>query len=345
MKTSEGFPELINKFHDDYLRFYRSDQCIVCGTTLSKDNIAFFSKVWTDDMSRQISIFNCGSCGLGYSHPFLSKSEEEALYQDYPQHYIFQNILENKTDIFQKTIYLAEKYTNRIFFSSNNILLKKFLSCFLFQRLFQTYPIYFDFSNKNPNILDIGCGDGYFLDKAKKAGWDCYGTEYNDTLIQRLASQGITARKNVEDYIGKKQFDVIRINHVLEHLDDPNKTLGIVYKLLKDNGSLIIGLPNFNTIAKIFKKFYALHLPYHRHHYGRKSLEILLKKHGFKIVYYKTKSTGEFATSTFRKYKIQKFKPFFRICDILASVIFDLFNRGDCIELYAAKAEVKESLT
>lgn len=337
MRKDITLSEMIARFRDDYLKIYGTDRCIICNSVLSEENATFFSKVWCDDLSSRVSIFNCKSCGLGYSYPFLSKDQEKILYQNYPQHYIFQNILEDKVDLFQKTIYWIESPLSWIFFSSSNIILKKFFSCFLFQRLFQAYPIFFDFNSKNLRILDIGCGDGYFLDKAKKAGWDCYGTEYNDHLIQRLALRGITASKDLEEYLGKKQFDVIRINHVLEHLEDPNETLHVAYQLLKDKGNLIIGLPNFNTAAKIFKEFFALHLPYHRHHYTKQSINILLKKKGFKVVYYKTKSTSAFVSSLFRKYKIAKGKKFLRIMDILVSVIFDLFNYGDCIEIYAQK--------
>lgn len=212
MKNNCAVSELIGRFRDDYLKFYGTDRCIICDSVLSEENITYFSKVWCDDLTSKVYIFNCKSCGLGYSYPFLTKDQEKILYQNYPQHYIFQNILDNKADLFQKMIYWIESPLSWIFFSRNKIMLKKFLSCFLFQRLFQTYPIYFDSNNKNISILDVGCGDGYFLDKAKKAGWDCYGTEYNDQLIQRLVLKGIAACENLEEYVGKKQFDVIRIN-------------------------------------------------------------------------------------------------------------------------------------
>lgn len=329
--------ELKNKFHEDYFKFYGKDSCIICGCALSAKNTTFFSKVWSDDLSSQISIFNCKCCGLGYSYPFLSKHQEGLLYQNYPQHHILENILDKKVDIFQRAIYSIESSLSWIFFSTKPVFLKKFLSSFLFQRLFQTYPIYTGFNNKHPSILDIGCGDGNFLAKAKKAGWDCYGTEYSDGLIQRLAARGITACKDVADFIGKKQFDVIRMNHVLEHLDDPNTTLEVVYKLLNDTGSLIIGAPNFNTEAKIFKEFYALHLPYHRHHYTKQSITTLLKENRFNIVHYKTKSTGTLTRSLFRKYKLERLGVFVRISDVLVSVIFDLLNYGDSIEVYAEK--------
>ena len=36
------------------------------------------------------------------------------------------------------------------------------------------------------NILDIGCGDGYFLEAAKNRGWNVYGTEFTDEAIEIL---------------------------------------------------------------------------------------------------------------------------------------------------------------
>src|SRR4051812_49141965 len=44
---------------------------------------------------------------------------------------------------------------------------------------------------KTNNILDIGFGDGYLLEVAKRKGWNVYGTEYSEKLASKGASKGI----------------------------------------------------------------------------------------------------------------------------------------------------------
>jgi len=330
---------MITDFYNDFKKFYQTEKCVACDSIVI-GNSYFFSKVWTDDFSRKMSIYICNHCGFAYSYPFIDNSEEMNLYQDYPSHHTHEDILENKVDLFQKVRLFFESHIVKIFFRGRKFWMRKILSCFLFQRMFQAYPIFCN--SKNPKLLDIGCGDGAFLMLVKRYSWDCYGTEYHDNLIKRLKIKGIEAKKNLEDFIGKQQFDIIRMSHVLEHLNDPNKTLEIIYKLLKNDGILIIGVPNFTTISKAFREHYALHLPYHRYHFSELNIKILLNRHGFKTIYYKTKSIGVFSASLIRKYKKFRLSLALRIIDIFFSIILDIFNYGDCIEIYARKNKLTD---
>src|SRR5262245_45946753 len=49
----------------------------------------------------------------------------------------------------------------------------------------------FDSYRKNNRILDVGCGEGWILELAKKAGWGVYGTEYSSRAVEICEAKGI----------------------------------------------------------------------------------------------------------------------------------------------------------
>lgn len=325
-----------SEFLKNFIEFYNTDKCIACNTLLY-NNVSFVSQVWVDDFTYKVGIYACGSCCLGYTYPFLSDEEENRLYEKYINHNIHENIIKGNIGLAHKAQWKVQKHIGGIFFRMDNVTLKKFMSGFLFPRMFQTYPIFSNSVKKNLRVLDIGCGDGHFLMNAKMYGCFCYGTEVNDEVVQRLKKKGIVATKNINDFVNQEEpFDIVRINHVLEHTKDPNRTLKDIRLLLKDEGELIIGVPNFNNISRILKKYYWLHLPYHRLHFTKRSLELMLKNNGYRTSYRKTKSMGVLAVSLMRKYN-KTSSATIRLFDIFISVFLDLFRCGDCIEIYAKK--------
>ena len=77
------------------------------------------------------------------------------------------------------------------------------------------------------SILDYGSGSGLLAEALKKIGFkvDCYEPMLHGEF-------------NRESY--SEAYDVIILNEVVEHLEDINKTLDIVYKVLADNGVVFI---------------------------------------------------------------------------------------------------------
>jgi 2-polyprenyl-3-methyl-5-hydroxy-6-metoxy-1,4-benzoquinol methylase len=87
--------------------------------------------------------------------------------------------------------------------------------------------------------------------------------------------------------IPSNTLDVVSMWHVLEHVPDLNERIIIVSNLLKDNGTIIIAVPNLNSPdAKKYKKYWAaLDVPRHLYHFTHQSLSNLLAKHNLKIVH------------------------------------------------------------
>lgn len=133
-------------------------------------------------------------------------------------------------------------------------------------------------------ILDIGCGRGIFLRKLKKYGWAPMGTELFEEAQTIAEALEIPIRIGdlKELTLGAKVFDVVTLWHTLEHIEDLS-ILKKIYEVLKQNGILVISVPNIASIqARIFKKnWFHINEPYHIHHFSPRSLSTLLVNNGF----------------------------------------------------------------
>lgn len=137
-------------------------------------------------------------------------------------------------------------------------------------------------------LLDIGCGNGAYMAMIKELGWSGYGIESNFTAA-RHANKTLGLEVQTGDFekvaYPEKHFDTITMWHSLEHFPDPKKIIRKVRKLLKDDGVLMIGLPNFSSLdRKLFKESWnGLEIPLHACHFTPGSIQYLLKETGFEV--------------------------------------------------------------
>ena len=71
--------------------------------------------------------------------------------------------------------------------------------------------------------MDIGCGPGWFL-SSLGSEWDCYGVEVSALASKIARKSGTIFNGTLEDY-KETGFDVIVMNHVIEHISDPVSVL------------------------------------------------------------------------------------------------------------------------
>ncbi len=138
---------------------------------------------------------------------------------------------------------------------------------------------------KEKDILDIGCGTGDFLKYMKGEGWYAEGVE-TDQKARSLASKegGLNVYDSIEDQRLRK-YDVITMWHVLEHIYDLVYFFKKIKYLLKENGVLVIGVPNCNSYDASYygKNWYAYDLPIHTSHFRKNDIENISKLHGLKL--------------------------------------------------------------
>ncbi len=143
-------------------------------------------------------------------------------------------------------------------------------------------------SLKKGKLLDIGSGTGYFINHMKSVGWEVRGIEQdNDAASYSVNNFGLNVKGPETLYkLEKENFDLITMWHVLEHIHDLDGYMKAIKENLKDNGTLVLALPNNKSIdAKVYGKYWAAwDVPRHIWHFSPETLEVFAKKFGFKIV-------------------------------------------------------------
>lgn len=137
-------------------------------------------------------------------------------------------------------------------------------------------------------LLDIGCGTGYFLNEMKQKHWVVTGIE-KDGASRLFAKEKFDIDTQVGDYlysIPAQKKDVITMWHVLEHIEPLSAALTQVNKILKDDGILIVALPNINSCdAQYYKQYWAAYdVPRHLWHFSPDNFKLLAANHGLEVV-------------------------------------------------------------
>lgn len=130
-------------------------------------------------------------------------------------------------------------------------------------------------------LLDIGCGDGSFLQNAKKLGWDVWGVETQPAWARK---NGLRVMETMEEATQHAPYDCITLWHVLEHFRSPVAEIQQVSKLLSPGGKLFIAVPDWGSLqARLFgPRWLALDLPRHLFHFTERSLVHVLSANNFR---------------------------------------------------------------
>lgn len=137
-------------------------------------------------------------------------------------------------------------------------------------------------------LLDVGCGTGDFLQTALKNNWNVCGVEPNPqarNIANKKTNNVVYDADKISEF-KKESFDVITLWHVLEHLPNLEEQLALYKSLLKEEGTLIIAVPNFKSFdATYYKEFWAAYdAPRHLWHFSRTAISKLVSKNNMKVV-------------------------------------------------------------
>ncbi|MEZ4796981.1 MAG: class I SAM-dependent methyltransferase [Flavobacteriaceae bacterium] len=144
------------------------------------------------------------------------------------------------------------------------------------------------FQPQEKNLLDVGCGTGDFLKIAQQNNWKVSGIELNDKA-REIANQKTNHSVFNTEQLSKfndNSFDVITLWHVLEHLPNLEQQVLTFKTLLKENGTLIVAVPNYKSYdAKFYKNFWAAYdVPRHLWHFNQDSISNLFASQNMNVV-------------------------------------------------------------
>lgn len=244
--------------------------CPLCGSNRSvkmgiRGNREYFGADPNADPHLVTDVMRCGACDFIYASPMHERMLElEQAYYDDPERY-------------SATVGCdaSQMYHTRLTFVST----------------FKT----------GGTLLDVGAGKGEFLALAADVGWKVQGVEPSPSF-RRYAKE----RYGIECHAGclgdsaslpEKYFDVITLNHVLEHADRPSGLLDVIRRYLKDDGLLFIEVPNcdsyFLRVLDLYFRMKGLkwssrlspfHPPFHRFGFTTRSLTLLLERARYRVV-------------------------------------------------------------
>jgi 2-polyprenyl-3-methyl-5-hydroxy-6-metoxy-1,4-benzoquinol methylase len=164
--------------------------------------------------------------------------------------------------------HISAGYTKRIYGKHTLAIIKKYIS--------------------KGSLLEIGAGGGFFLDEARKAGFDVYAIESN--AIQADFIKGTLKIPCEQTPIGQnsfngKKFNVIYHCDVLSHFYDPVQELKKMYDRLDNNGILVFETGNLADVNRKYFHFVPIfQYPDHLFFFGKRSISSLLENTGFKMI-------------------------------------------------------------
>jgi 2-polyprenyl-3-methyl-5-hydroxy-6-metoxy-1,4-benzoquinol methylase len=143
-------------------------------------------------------------------------------------------------------------------------------------------------------LLDIGCAEGIFLKGIEdNSDWKAEGLEIiksavdfaNEKLNVKVFHGTLESLNNKENY-----YDHLRMNNVIEHVQDPVVFLNKAFSILKKGGTIYCTTPNGvqdGAILKVANKhgFEINLLENHFFYYPPKTLRNIFKSCGFKIIH------------------------------------------------------------
>mgnify|MGYP001028236444 CR=1 FL=1 len=142
--------------------------------------------------------------------------------------------------------------------------------------------------SRGTTLLDIGCGEGFFLFNASRMGYTVKGVELSQEAgeyARREFDLDIETKPFEEAEFRENYFDVVTLWQVLEHVPHPLVILKEVHRILKPGGLVAVSTPDFGGVpAKILRRRWWNIRSLHVNQFTTRTLKGILENAGFKNV-------------------------------------------------------------
>lgn len=241
--------------------------CIVCGSPTTP----FIEKIWDDRYGHpgEFGIDRCTQCGQMVTLPPLTEADLPALYSGYyPRTGIDFAALEREAALVRRPLAAFRRWLA----GTDN------------QGHYTARP--------GNRVLDIGCGSCLSLLEMRHLGVEPFGVETDPNVATIAERYGLRVHiGSVHDNpFPDTTFDLIVLNQVIEHVPDPAALLELVGSRLTPGGEVVLAFPNVGSLVRRLsgRRWINWHVPYHQHHFTRRSFARLAEKCGFTVVHGRT---------------------------------------------------------
>ena len=239
------------------------DRCPWCGSRSRTKKYQGLKDIVFGSAPGTWQSWKCNDCGSGYLDPRPSPGTIHKAYEKYythnkPNEHDKQRAFYNATS--KLRLALVNGYRNKTFNSKFRPSLS--IGYIITKLRPDTIKVINDdlryippmADGETPKILDIGCGNGGYLNVVTQGGWHAVGCDPDPKSIELARGAGIEVLKGgSERWMNEAgTFDIITISHVIEHLHDPLDELSRIFQLLKPGGFLYLEVPTLNLLGISF---------------------------------------------------------------------------------------------
>ena len=231
--------------------------CPACkGDVNRKVTAVRLSPIWTDSF-----LLQCRKCGLHYVSPRPSPEEENLFYEtEYHGREDLSMWKEHRLPFFREAL---EKMERKI---------------------------------QGRRLLDVGCGAGFFLDLARKRGWETHGVEISkeaSSYAQEILHLNVVRGALGQTEFPKGYFSVLTLWNVLDQMTHPDEEVRMIYPLIKPGGLFALRISNLSChlmVHRFWKILTTLKLVdgkrneptvFHLQMFSKSSITSFLKSRGF----------------------------------------------------------------
>jgi SAM-dependent methyltransferase len=136
------------------------------------------------------------------------------------------------------------------------------------------------------SMLDVGCGVGFALDTAKRAGLKTYGIEMSRAALAVASAKGHTVFPVLLENLAPEwegKFDLISLNQVLEHVPDPVVLVRQCVRYLSARGAIAIAVPSAAGVLRFAPWLPANWPPHHISRWRIDDFVVLAKRTNLRV--------------------------------------------------------------
>lgn len=137
-------------------------------------------------------------------------------------------------------------------------------------------------------ILDLGCWVGFFLDEARKRGWEAVGvepSEFASAYAREKLGLDVRTANLLEAELPTGSFDAVFMGDVIEHLPEADLAIARSAELLSPGGILAMALPDAGSrLARLMGRRWWSVIPTHVHYFTRQSMRTMLERRGYRVL-------------------------------------------------------------